>query len=153
MNKTYTIILHKPESHDYCKGCHMASYSGDMQIFGNLSFEESAKKLAEFLSIELDYSEEGYTAYIPLDGEVYEIDSVNWGQMYFGGDNETKDADIQNLVDRVRILCKEIKENKALEKAAKEKAAKDAEKLAKIASEKRQLELLKAKYEQNKEKE
>ena len=45
----YTVIAYKPDSNDYCMGCHMASYSSDMQWLSSENEEEVAQFIAEFI--------------------------------------------------------------------------------------------------------
>lgn len=58
----YTIIAYKPDSSDYCRGCHMASYSSDLCYAYNLSYDDLLTTLADVLwrNRKLDTGEAGY---------------------------------------------------------------------------------------------
>ncbi len=56
----YTLIAHKPESDDYCMGCHMESYYSDFKIHTQLTRYELIQKWANFAATELDKNEAGY---------------------------------------------------------------------------------------------
>lgn len=45
----YTLIAYKSDSSDYCRGCHMASYSSDLLIESRLDEEELLQKWSQIL--------------------------------------------------------------------------------------------------------
>ncbi len=57
----YTLIAHKPESSDYCRGCHMASYSGDYSTHHYITAAEVIDAAAGYLAKPLRCNEAGYT--------------------------------------------------------------------------------------------
>ncbi|MEX3984114.1 hypothetical protein AB4Y45_34740 [Paraburkholderia sp. EG287A] len=66
----YTLIAHKPESSDYCMGCLMSSYSGDMEIAYGSSLDELAALATRcsLANLKLDRGEEGYELTLLIDG-------------------------------------------------------------------------------------
>lgn len=56
----YLLIAYKPDSADYCRGCHMASYSSDHQQLETDDKSELLDFWAGLLAKELGYNEEGY---------------------------------------------------------------------------------------------
>jgi hypothetical protein len=56
----YLLSAYKPDSHDYCRGCHMASYSSDFQQLETDDKSELIDFWADLLAKELGYNEEGY---------------------------------------------------------------------------------------------
>lgn len=50
----FLFITYKPDSTDYCRGCLMASYSGDHQIYNFLTPEQLVEKWAECLYRNMD---------------------------------------------------------------------------------------------------
>lgn len=73
MNKDapYTLIAYKPDSNDYCRGCHMASYPSSFQFQNHLSKEkliEEFSKLIAYNLEKLDCNEDGYCFIVLREG-------------------------------------------------------------------------------------
>lgn len=66
----FTLIVYKPDSADYCRGCHMASYSADHQVHNFLNAEQLAQEWSEYLykNLELRINEAGYDFWIFKNG-------------------------------------------------------------------------------------
>lgn len=66
----YTFVAYKGDSADYCRGCHMASYSSDFCLDTCLKREEIVKLLAKYTlkNQELKINESGYSVYVFKDG-------------------------------------------------------------------------------------
>jgi hypothetical protein len=76
----YTLIAYKPDSADYCRGCHMASYSSDLIIYNSLDVNKIIDKMVELNSrIELNdnCNEEGYEFSIYKNGIIISGDDVD----------------------------------------------------------------------------
>ena len=65
----YLLVAEKPTSHDYCRGCHMATYNSDIirESFDNQ--DELIERLAELENIDLGPSEAGYDFTLHISGE------------------------------------------------------------------------------------
>lgn len=72
-----TVMAYKSDSDDYCRGCHMASYSSDFKWLSNASKEETIEFIASVLSYVTDRGECSYEVTVLIDGEEYpEEDSL-----------------------------------------------------------------------------
>ena len=128
----FLVVSYKPNSDDYCRGCHMASYSSAFEQNIYKTEDEVVEHIAKLDAEELDCGEEGYehTIYV-WDAENKEITELYETDIYSRADAEAK-ARIEN--------------REAAKKA--EKIAKQAAAQAKKEQEERdELERLKAKYE------
>jgi hypothetical protein len=67
----YTLIAYKPSSDDYCRGCHMASYSSDFEVFCTDNEEELLNKWLNIQKTKrtLDTNEAGYEITLLSDGK------------------------------------------------------------------------------------
>jgi len=79
LESQYLLIAYKPNSNDYCRGCHMASYSSDFIHYESDNFDHIVQKLAECYAFETDCGEAGYEeihVYGPSDEKVAEVYSA-----------------------------------------------------------------------------
>lgn len=111
----YLVIGYKPDSDDYCRGCHMASYPSDYfeSIYNTL--DEAVDRMSECRAQRLSTNEKGwdFTVYRVYDGKIQEWD--DWGDWWV-------------LVrDRTDELVRERREREAAESKAKYDAQKKAE--------------------------
>jgi hypothetical protein len=77
----FLLIAYKPDSSDYCRGCHMASYSSDHEIHTHLNAETLVVHWAHYLqkNLDLDHSEAGYTFWVFKNGiKVWEGNYATW---------------------------------------------------------------------------
>lgn len=133
--RKYMFVAYKPNSSDYCMGCHMASYSSDFIFKNHLTREELIEEwaLVLFKNATLDYNEEGYEFRIFNNGvNVYaeygvccdlcdRVDNPTEEQER----NFTEDIDDIHIkaVQGAKTLCeidKKQREQEKLEKQAKE---------------------------------
>jgi hypothetical protein len=146
---SYLFYAYKPDSDDYCKGFHMASYYGDVVFQPEIDEAEVVQLWAGCLlkNKSLETNEAGYEEItVLLDGRTlrsleYDYDNID---LY----NQFKMAiyDMERLANEQ--ADKDLAEIKAKELAEKEKQ-KLADKARQEAYERKQLELLKKKFEQN----
>lgn len=75
-HEVYALIARKPASSDYCRGCLMASYSGDFILEKEISRESLIRQLTQVLwtNENLDTNEAGYDQIEVLKGWVEEYD-------------------------------------------------------------------------------
>ncbi|MBK3779829.1 hypothetical protein G3A43_06150 [Paraburkholderia aspalathi] len=66
----YTLIAHKPESQDYCRGCLMESYSGDFEMHHARSLDEFADSYKRYghANGKLGHGECGYDITLLING-------------------------------------------------------------------------------------
>lgn len=140
-----TILAYKPDSEDYCRGCHMASYSSDFQRKSSENSEEIAEFLAGlmFLNSHFDKNESGYEFTWLFNG---------WdAEQGWDDDHIREEIEAEKLRKLIEPRAKELADAKESEWRVKmEKAARQAEasKTREIeAEERRRLKELKAKYE------
>ncbi len=64
----FTLIGYKPNSDDFCRGCHMASYSSDLEVWVGDDREELIRRWADLVQRngKLEHGEEGYTIHSVL---------------------------------------------------------------------------------------
>ena len=65
----YILIVYKPNSNDYCRGCHMASYSSDHEIIDTDDRSYVVDAYAKYLSFEPQCGEEEYEISLFCDSE------------------------------------------------------------------------------------
>lgn len=151
----FTLIAHKPESCDYVRGCLMANYSGDLQVYINLTREELIEKLVKYRSVELGFNESGYDIEIltAIDGFIArflcDLD-IQEGSIDIPDSAFDKKQQMDIEIDSIQREAAEIiqKEKQRQEQLKKENNARkileeqEREKRAELA----QLERLRAKY-------
>jgi hypothetical protein len=66
----YTLIAHKPESQDYCRGCLMESYSGDFEMHHARSLDDFADPYKRYghANGKLGHGECGYDITLLING-------------------------------------------------------------------------------------
>lgn len=139
----YTFIAYKPRSSDYCRGCHMASYSDDHEIHNFYKRQELIEAWTKYLhkNMNLRSSEEGYSFWLFKNGiklyeenhqswdghNQYEYDSPEYWANYDALEQQEKD-DIAELDEILRLANEKAKElNKAqIDREASAKAAERA---------------------------
>lgn len=117
MDNNYSLIVYKPNSSDYCRGCHMASYSSDFGSYFCQTREQVTELAAEFKKRNefLLINEAGYDFLILKDGRVF-LDDDNRVADYgnFPDDtkeeNELKDMMRDDIHKLSRILINQEKE-------------------------------------------
>lgn len=132
MNK-YIFIAYKPDSADYCRGCHMGSYSSDFILADDITEKELIEKWAEALyrNETLDSNEVGFDIYVFTHGCLW----WNNGCPTCCPDEDIEgwEDDIDALHDKAEKLCKHMvaakKEAEALaaKKTKEKQAAEDKE--------------------------
>ena len=112
----FLLVSYKPDSHDYCMGCHMASYSSDQQIKMFDDVDELVDAIAILDSLSLDSGEEGY------EHQFYTVGETGIEELYFSQEQIDK---LHEEKEQMIALVKE--QEKAAEKARQELAAKQVE--------------------------
>lgn len=149
----YLLIAYKPSSDDYCRGCHMASYSSDLCIINNLTLDEVINEASNFLCKNefLDCNEVGYNLSIFKNGVQIVGDSYPYiDRLWINGltDEENQEEDElyriagkelwkqieEKTVQKIKDRIKKQKENEQkrkleLEQKEKERKLKEYEKL------------------------
>lgn len=136
----YTLIVYKPYSSDFCRGCHMASYHADYQIFIYLTRAELIDKWAAFESYETQINEVSYECTVFINGHFVGGDYSEKGSNCPEYDTDEYDefeekisapldAIFQEIQQEVSLKSQEIVANraKAKEEAAKLKLQREAE--------------------------
>lgn len=82
----FLLVSYKPNSDDYCRGCHMASYSSDLVLKEIDDIDELIDEIAILDSTQLDTGEEGY------DHDVYTV----------GQDGITQVEFTQEMIDKLQ---------------------------------------------------
>lgn len=105
----FTLVAYKPNSNDYCMGCHVESYSSDLAIESGLSKEELIERIALLKARILGPNEEGYEMHIfaggvpladtELRGEITQK-SEDLGKTYL--ENAKKNAAERTAAERAR---------------------------------------------------
>lgn len=150
----YLLVAYKPDSDDYCKGCHMASYSSDFVRHNHLSREELIQKWGELIAKnkQLECNEAGYDFYIYEDGvEVWE----EYGATCDKNDPEDVDGVHYDAIrlnieaihsEALSVGCKLVRDKQEREKMEKEIA--EAKRLRQEREQRRQhYETLKKEFE------
>lgn len=119
----YTLIAYKPSSDDYCRGCHMASYSSDQDLFFSQSEDEI---IEEWVKIKvrnenLDTNEVGYETTLLING----LHQGHW----FEGENLPTWSEFERIQDKAHQAYKDFvrKREQEKQKEAEEKARAAAE--------------------------
>lgn len=126
----YILICYKPSSDDYCRGCHMASYSDDFKSFGLLTREKLIEKWAEFKSKEMRINEVGYSFQVYYKGfRVFDDTQENEDfhlqdeDEYDKYEEEFKKIDSESDIDKIRMEVEDAAEiAREAERQRKEKA-------------------------------
>jgi hypothetical protein len=156
----YSVILHKPESADYCRCCLMESYSGSFEHQSNLNEEQAVSLIARALSTELKRNEAGYTAiiFVSFKGQLCSIEvskhGAGIGLEYENlGDLDEPESPFKALLDKLSSACtaehaaKQATQAKAAAlKAEQARIAKEAQDRLREENEKKELARLLAKY-------
>ena len=69
-HRRYLLIVQKPYSEDYCRGCHMASYSDYFEMYNYLSASELTDKMVKYLvkNKDLGINEAEYELHVFTEG-------------------------------------------------------------------------------------
>lgn len=157
----YTLIAYKPDSDDYCRGCHMASYKSGHVVHYNMDHAELLKQLIkiEKENLELQINETGWEITIfGNSGLLF----AEWSHSDLN-DYDTEDLDdvayealgilekdIAALVEEARVIAKKslAAQKEAQERIEQEKRTIEREenKKRKVESEIAHLRELAAKY-------
>lgn len=103
----YGLIAYKPNSDDYCKGCHMASYSSDFICEFGLNQEQIVDKLIELIYYKCDTGEEGYEQVLIFfgDEENYRIIfKTDWIRSIHGIEMDSDENPV--MLDLVSLMYK-----------------------------------------------
>lgn len=127
----YTLIAYKPNSDDYCRGCHMATYSSDLCVINGLNDENLLLECADFLTKNknLDYNEDGYQFAILFDDKIV-IDNLCDASKVRG--EYESDLEFQ---DKVRGILEEAEDLAKKNFDQQQKAKKEQEEKKKIEKE------------------
>ena len=151
----YILIAYKPSSEDYCRGCLMASYGADHEVFDDLSVDDLVEKWADYIyaNMHLGCGERGYSFWIFRDG----IKVIEGSQFcyYYDWDRDDSDDDkddtkeICGIMSEIEAKANELANVYEKGRLANEKKLRDDKKAAeeKEALLKRQAEYEKLKKE------
>ena len=136
--KKFCLFAYKPDSDDYCRGCHMASYSSQSIILTDVREDDIIAALVEIKKANdsRDHGEAWYESCVIFEGEGEEVEDYEdpipcvkytlLGDIYIG---YTKDARLQKLIDKSNdVISEEKRKTQEKELLAK----KEADKLVKI---------------------
>ena len=145
--RNYTFYAYKPDSSDYCKGCHMASYYSDTVFQFELDEEEVVKLWGDVLykNKSLEINEQGYQDITIL------FNGRSLRNLEYDDDHKDDYRQFKTAMHDMEQLAHECADKYLAETKAKELAEKEKQKLAdqkrQEAYERKQLELLKKKFE------
>jgi hypothetical protein len=121
----YILVAYKSDSSDYCRGCHMASYSSDHEIVSTDDRTYVVETYAKYLSFEPRVNEDIYelTLFCDSDEESLAIES------------------------EAGIMVEEILETRKAKREIARKAQEEQDKREALERKRRQLEALKKELE------
>lgn len=122
----YTLIAHKPESSDYCRGCLMASYSGDFELAHGPTLDALAPLYQRCAQANrtLEHGELGYELTLLIDGYPFdEIPDAPWEDWLDAGG----DAALRPLAAEARTWFARMEQEADVTAAEKRRAAEQAE--------------------------
>lgn len=82
----FTLIAYKPDSDDYCRGCHMASYSSDCIVRMNLTPVELVQEWAKLQTLETGTGEAGYDILVLANVQGYMMQVAATGSIDYNGE-------------------------------------------------------------------
>lgn len=157
----YTFIAYKPDSDDYCRGCHMCSYASDFISEQRLDREELVREWANVMvkNENTRVSEKGYEVQVYENGILIE-DEIN-GQAHYEDFERPDEPDSDQAMERydtsMSALAQIEKEAQALadhllnakkqEKAAEEAAKASAAEACEKERRRQQFERLKSEFQ------
>lgn len=151
----YILVAYKPDSSDYCRGCHMASYSSGYKMYSECTREQLIKEWAALRAIELSCNEAEYEFQLIIDGYFVGGERHPYRGSIDIGEEEDENI-VQPLRDEYDRLLVEVRErnNQIIHDRNKEKDEKILQQTKKRQEEERaadlrKLEMLKAKYPNN----
>lgn len=110
----FILIAHKPSSEDHCRGCLMASYSSDLEIFSDLSEDDLIQTWAKYLhyNMNLKHGEYGYEFWLFKDGiKVIEESCFcyyyDWDESD-GFDYKDDTEEISNIISNLKNKAEDI---------------------------------------------
>lgn len=114
----FTVIAYKPDSDDYCRGCHMESCPSDFSIEQFAAVDSTIEHIANvmFDNTILRVSETGYDIYVVYRGSLYEYNNC------FLDDDSDNDNCIKDIFAKARERAKHKHD---AHKKAEEKAKRD----------------------------
>ena len=147
----YTILAYKPDSSDYCMGCHMASYSSGFEYHCTEDRAEAVKFIGKLVdnNKHMDSHEVGYEITILINGA--EPSQDTWDELHEG--KEWSDhCHAETIMEEAKVLAEEefanAKKREEEAKAQREEAAKVQAAIDRENEERATYEKLKAKYEE-----
>ena len=149
----YLIIAYKSDSSDYCRGCHMASYSSDFEFINTNDRNKALRFLVDKINTTLDYNESGFKFTMFLDGKTTDVndndgstdeDLYNYEPIYEEDPARLLMAEANKVAQYEKEHAEEVRKQKKAQEEAAEKARAAREKEAK---DRKEFERLKAKYE------
>lgn len=160
MQTLYTLIMHKSDSYDYCRGCLMDSYTSDFEFSNYLTRDTLIERLAElaYKNLNLRINESGYKFIVLKDGVVLynDIDEMrcntpDYVDRVYGiyNENDPQFYDKLEEAERMSEIAK-VEIGKIMSEAktfAQNRI--DQEKLAKQQAEIKQKELDQKRHEEN----
>jgi hypothetical protein len=128
----YILIVYKPSSEDYCRGCLMASYGADHEVFDDLSVDDLVEKWADYIyaNMHLGCNEAGYEFWIFRDG-IKVIEESQFCYYYDGEDDEFDDSKvICEIMSIIETKANELANVYEKDRLAKEKKLREDKKAA-----------------------
>ena len=120
MKPKYILVAYKPDSDDYCRGCHMASYSSDHEVIETDDRAHIVDAYAKYLSFEPQINERKY-------------------ELTFFCDSDEESLAIQSEAD---IISKEMLTTRKANREIARKAQEEQDKREALERKRRQLEAL-----------
>ena len=107
LNKVYTLVAYKPESDDYCKGCHMEHYYAQFDMAISENEEDIIKKWSSCLvtNKELRPNEEPWEMNLLINGR-----SASHSPGNIEPDSDEEDEWIKNFNEEVSRISYKAKE-------------------------------------------
>jgi hypothetical protein len=135
----FTLIGYKPNSDDYCRGCHMAAYSSDLEVWAGDDRAELIRRWAYLVERngKLEQSEEGYTISVLVNGlPLFTTENVQPGAMSDENLDRMDDVQREHAAFEAR-LADELARRRAAQAQLDAEAARQAQE-AKAAAQRAQ---------------
>ena len=140
MKPMLTVIAYKENSDDYCRNCHMASYSSDFKMLASIDEDKIVVFWGDILVLNknMKIGEAGYDIKLLVNG-------TDYGSVYINATDDDEDCDdkaesISKVTDRILARAEQYAEVKQAELEAV-KAQEEKKQADKKAEEKKRQEL------------
>lgn len=158
----YLFVAYKEDSDDYCRGCHMASYSSDFRMENHQTRDEIIQLVANYLfrNTQTKINERGYEIHVFRDGfQIVADEQVTWdGHDRWGYDEDAYPPNIEELdvachqdghaiMKEASAIAARLREEKQQKDRQREESRLEHQRTTAAAARKQQYEVLKREFE------